>query len=384
MPSRFGQKRPLAIVALVAIATLLAGLIAELFLRWFVRPPEPLGRLSYAMANGEPIAGLEEGVARGFIIPVPGELPRFRYAFAPDTSFFLCYTDAQRLRRDWFDPQGRVPVRFNHFGLRERPEIVPTKPAGQRRIVCIGDSFTFGWGIPEELGWVRLLEDELRRGGTDLRTVNCGAAGTVCIDEYVVGLQQRFHVFGPDMVILTICLNDLIPSSGLNFPVAPPSSGSRLIDLARGAFGRDPLDLDPSRDWVQELLDLPIDEANKSGLADDHQKPAQAMWSTGVPQRYLRECKAWCEARKVPFLVVLWPFLQGLGKGRHYPFQKLHDLVAADCRAADIPFADVTPALRDTPHEDLWVTPADPHANPLAQRLALPTILALVQQHRAW
>ncbi|MEZ6036855.1 MAG: hypothetical protein R3F29_05210 [Planctomycetota bacterium] len=37
-----------------------------------------------------------------------------------------------------------------------------------------------------------MLEDDLRKDGADVRTVNCGAAGAVCIDEYVVGLEQRF------------------------------------------------------------------------------------------------------------------------------------------------------------------------------------------------
>jgi hypothetical protein len=286
------------------------------------------------------------------------------------------------------DAQGRVPVRINAAGLRERDEITAAKPPGQRRILCVGDSFTFGWGVPEELGWVRRLEDELRAGGRDVRTVNCGAAGTVCVDEYVVALQHRFARFGPDAVVLTICLNDLIPSSGLNVidPVRP--SGSRLVDLVRGAFGRRPLDLDRSRDWVGELLALPREQALASGYAtappggDD--KPFDAMWSQGVPQRALREAKTWCDERRVPLLVVLWPFLQGLGPGRHYPFAKLHQLVAADCAAASIPFLDVLPSLRETRDEELWVTPADQHANPRAHALALPAITAFVRAHARW
>ena len=75
----------------------------------------------------------------------------------------------------------------------------------------------------------------------------------------------------------------------------------------------------------------------------------------------MREAKAWCDARKIPFMVILWPFLQGLGNGRFYPFQKIHDLVASDCAEAGIPFLDVLSQLKQTNAEDLWVTPADPH-----------------------
>jgi hypothetical protein len=108
------------------------------------------------------------------------------------------------------------------------------------------------------------------------------------------------------------------------------------------------------------------------------------MWSQGVPQKSMREAKAWCDARKVPLLVVLWPFLQGLGPGSWYPFTKLHELVAADCQQAGIPFLDVLPSLQATPSEDLWVTPADPHPNPLAQRLVLPALARFVRAETGW
>lgn len=376
-----------ALLLLVLAAGAMAGVAAEGVLRVAVGPPTPLGRLGYATKDGQPITP-EQGVQRGLIVPVPPPVTvyasdRPRMMFAPSQDFFLCYTDNDRLRRSWMDAQGRVGVHINAFGLRERDDLQPAKPAGQQRIVCIGDSFTFGWGIPDELGWVRLLENELRQGGRDVRTVNCGASGTVCIDEYVTGLQQRFHVFQPDAVILTICLNDLFPNSGLSVQDPVPTTGSRLIDLARAVFGRSALDLDPRRDWVQELLELPRDQAEESGMAGAN-SPYDAMWSQGTPQKALRGAHQWCSERKIPFLVVLWPFLQGLGPGRHYPFQKMHDLVAADCKAAGIPFLDVLPALRSTDQEQLWVTPDDPHANPLAQTLALPAITAFVRQQTGW
>jgi len=91
--------------------------------------------------------------------------------------------------------------------------------------------------------------------------------------------------------------------------------------------------------------------------------------------------KAWADERKLPFLIILWPFLQGLGPARTYPFQRLHDLVAADCKQAGIPFLDLRPTLQSTPQEELWVTPADMHANPTAQRLAAPVIVRFVRDH---
>jgi lysophospholipase L1-like esterase len=380
MPPRPTRRvHPLAIVAMLSGSLAVALGLAELIVR-LLPAPRALGDVLYADAAGKPITPME-ALERGLIVAVTPPGPRPRTMFAPGT-FYLCYADQDRLQRDWLDANGRIAVRINSFGLHER-ELPKQKPAGQRRIVCVGDSFTFGWGIPEEAGWVRLLENDLRRDQGDVLTINCGAAGTVCIDEYVAGLTTRFHEFGPDVVILTICLNDLIPNNGVLLFGPAPDTGSALLDRILMACGRTPLQLDPALDWVDYMLRMDRATAEGANLANEH-KPFEAMWSQGVPQRSLREAKAFCEARKIPFLVTLWPFLQGLGPGRHYPFQKLHDLVAEDCKAAGIPFLDVTPALQSTPAEELWVTPVDAHANPKAQQLALPRIAAFVREHLSW
>lgn len=383
MADRPPRRRRRLAAAAVAMATTLAALAAAEFVLRLLPPSRPLGELSYELPDRTPI-DFETAVGEGRIVPVPWEAPRPRFMIAPNQRYFLRYTDQDVLRRDWLDAMGRVAVENNRFGLRDRADLDERKPAGQRRLLCLGDSFTFGWGIPAEQNWVRLLEDELRRDGADVRTINCGAAGTVCVDEYWYGLKNRFHAFEPDAVVVTLCLNDLIPSSGLNLGMPIRPSGIRLLDLLRGAVRRAPLDLDPAFDWVGYLLALPAAEGTAAGLYDPSNKPFEAMWSQGVPQKSLRETKAWCDARKVPLMVVLWPFLQGLGPGRFYPFAKLHALVAADCQQAGIPFLDVLPSLQATAAEDLWVTPADPHPNPLAQRLALPAITAFVRGQTGW
>ncbi|MCB9884413.1 MAG: SGNH/GDSL hydrolase family protein [Planctomycetes bacterium] len=377
------KKRSRLLFGLVgaAIAVIAGLLLVELGLRLLWKPPQPLGRLSYATADGEPVADVVAAAARGYVVPVAADQrPRERYMFAPGKSFYLCYSDNDQLHNDWFDDRGRVLVRIDDLGLRERPEVVGAKPPGQQRIVCIGDSFTFGWGVPEELCWVRLLEDDLRAAQRDVRTVNCGAAGALCVDEYEWGLRHRFGKLQPDAVIVTICLNDLIPSSGLFIQGPTPRTGLLTLDLLLRAVGRSPLDLDPKIDWVQLLLDLPEKAGTDSGLYGSD-KPYGAMWSQGTPQRSLIAMKAWCDERNVPLMIVLWPFLQGLGPGADYPFARLHQMVGKFCSDNGLPFLDVLPALAGHIPEELWVTPADMHANPTAQRLATTLIAPFVAAH---
>lgn len=385
MASKARKPRPMVLLLAAGIATLVALGLAEVAVRLLASEPRVLGAIAFQKEDGTPVANLGEAVQKKLVMQVPGKKPRRRFMFKPGTSFYITYTDNDVLKRDWLDDQGRVLNRINSGGVREREELAGKKPEGQRRIVCIGDSFTFGWGIPEEQNWVRLLEDELRVGGQDIRTVNCGASGTVVIDEYVNALEQRFHRFEPDAVILTICLNDLVGSDGLMVFGPPVDTGSALLNLTLGAMGRGPLNLSSDRDWVADLLAMP--EVYPDGTPNPRfgpDKPFAAMWPQGTPQKALRQAKAWCDERRIPFMVVIWPFLQGLGEGRYYPFQKLHDLVASDLKDAGIPLLDVTEQLRGTNHEDLWVTPADTHPNPKAQQLVLPVITEFVRAQTGW
>jgi hypothetical protein len=97
----------------------------------------------------------------------------------------------------------RVRVRVNSRGLRDREHLLP-KPAGTRRVVCLGDSFMWGYGVEEEEMLSRALEREAR----GIETVNLGANGYSTVQELV-----RFETEGvrhdPDAVLLLVCWNDL-------------------------------------------------------------------------------------------------------------------------------------------------------------------------------
>jgi lysophospholipase L1-like esterase len=346
------------------------------------RPAGSLGRYHYETSDGEVMdpndpATWVKPLEHGFLVPVPWPSPRDRMMVAPGQTFYLCYADQAVLHRDWFDAQGRVRVQLNQYGMRDR-DLPEAKPAGERRVLCLGDSITMAWGVPVERGWPRLLEAQLQQRDPSVHTVNAGGAGTVCVDEYWWGLKNRFGRFDPDVVVVAMSCGDLIPNHGLAVLAPPAANGHQLQNLLGGSATRDALDLDPTVDWVQKLLDMPRDEGLANGLYG-YDKPFESMWSQGVPQAALREMRDWCAARKIGFVVALWPFLQGLGEGRHYPFEHLHELVAAQCATDRIPFVDLLPPLRSTLAEELWVTPADMHPNPRAHALAVPPIRAAVE-----
>jgi lysophospholipase L1-like esterase len=97
----------------------------------------------------------------------------------------------------------RVRVRCNSRGLRD-DEHALGKVEGVRRIVCIGDSTTWGYGVENEEMFSSVLEQALP--GTE--TINLGANGYSTVQE-LVRLETEGVLYHPDWTVLLFCWNDL-------------------------------------------------------------------------------------------------------------------------------------------------------------------------------
>lgn len=72
-----------------------------------------------------------------------------------------------------------MPVAINSDGLRGR-EINTPKPPHTFRILAVGDSVTFGYGVREEDTYVKVLERRLNEGesgGREFEVLNGGTLG---------------------------------------------------------------------------------------------------------------------------------------------------------------------------------------------------------------
>lgn len=89
------------------------------------------------------------------------------------------------------------------------PEIPYQKPAGTFRVVALGDSSTFGWGVGAEENYPRLLESELERRNprATIEVVNLGVCGYSSLQGRIL-LQREALRYHPDVMTLSYGSND--------------------------------------------------------------------------------------------------------------------------------------------------------------------------------
>lgn len=87
----------------------------------------------------------------------------------------------------------------NAYGLRD-VEFPRERPAGQTRIVCLGDSTTYGSGVGLEKTYPKQLQDLLSKDG-DFFVVNAGGEGT-SLAKAARFLDRDGYAFDPKVVIV--------------------------------------------------------------------------------------------------------------------------------------------------------------------------------------
>jgi len=234
-----------------------------------------------------------------------------------------------------------IPVAINREGWRDIERTLAKKP-GVVRIMMLGDSLTFGWGVAPDEVVSRRLEQRLNsRGDGEYEVLNTGIgnANTAMETAYFI---HKGALYKPDIVVLNYFINDaeVTPKRKNNFFVenfyATVFLGGRYDILARRFFGRS--------DWQHYYRDL--------------YAPDQPGWLAA--KRAIAELSAYCTTHHIKLVIIHYPELHQLAP---YPFQDITDQVAAQARRLNIPFLDLLPFVRNEDPKSLWVTATDAHPN---------------------
>lgn len=104
-------------------------------------------------------------------------------------------------------PNSNVSISINSKGLRDG-EHNYEKQEGKFRILALGDSVTFGSGVPHEYIYHSVIEKNLIEKGYDVEVLNAGVGGYEFSQQKTYYLEEGYK-YNPDIVIFGVVLNDL-------------------------------------------------------------------------------------------------------------------------------------------------------------------------------
>ncbi|MBF0310720.1 MAG: SGNH/GDSL hydrolase family protein [Magnetococcales bacterium] len=224
-------------------------------------------------------------------------------------------------------------------------------PPGERRILMLGDSLTFGWGVAEELTTSTLLEnllnDDPKRGANRFQVINTGVGNYNTAMEVAYFLHEGYR-YKPELVVLNHFINDAEPTPRRRQSVlldhfqAAVFLAGRFDLLKRNYFG--------GGNWASYYRDLYRPDA--PGL----KQAEESLLRLGER----------CRQLAIPLMIVHSPELHEL---QPYRFPEARQWLASQAGALGATFVDLLPAVEKEKAESLWVTPGDAHPNGRANRL---------------
>jgi hypothetical protein len=131
-----------------------------------------------------------------------------------------------------------VDVRINSLGMRDSE--VADKAPGEYRVLFLGDSVTFGWGVADEYTFVRRLGPMLGEWmSRPVRTLN-SAVGSYNTDNQWGFLKRYGKTLDPDLVLLMYFTNDIEPTPSRPFDPKAMSQleGKSPPQISRWVLGR--------------------------------------------------------------------------------------------------------------------------------------------------
>jgi len=194
-------------------------------------------------------------------------------------------------------PVAAYPYNAQH--VRATIDLSLPKPAGQKRVLALGDSHTDG---PPDGAWPEALEDALKQDGTDWRVINAGVVGYTSW-QGVRRLDETL-AFEPDVVVVCFGWNDAATST------APPDSSYRVPSGASVALGR--IALRYKLILVARSIPARLGSGQSSG---------QAVARVSIPefQENLEAMRARASERGIPFILMTRPVNASAWPNRQAP-----------------------------------------------------------------
>lgn len=269
-----------------------------------------------------------------------------------------------------------VPVKINSFGFRD-VEHPKTNHNRTIRILGLGDSFTFGWGVPLEKTYLKQLEKNVQQAtGRPAESINTGVPGWG-LNQYYICLKEFGLQFNPDIVVVGYWPDDL---SGPPVDKLEPVPNSQWQTDGQIKMRGGPLQHSRVFNFFTYLADQIKYQNRSKRLAHLHDDQARrAEWSKS-PHFLVTDPGENITTQRSEFLKAHLSRINVLAAGNgaslivlfipdysqlfHPEFQHINRVLDATARELGIPLLDMTPIYEATERSHpnyFW--PLDGHTN---------------------
>lgn len=256
-------------------------------------------------------------------------------------------------------------VERNNWNCRDRKRYDGGIPSGTKRLAIVGDSFAFGHGIKnikDRFG--DLIAERLKKESKDRWEVYNLAEPGAGTDWEVKRLDElgRKENFRADVVLLAYCLNDLEDLVPGTYEIV----GSIINDPPKNFFCQQ--FYLPNFLYYRTNHFLRPEVRGYFGWLKDGYKGE--IWEK--QKKRLDQIKKWCDERNAKLVVVVFPFMTGLGP--EYGFEDAHRALREYFNQSKVSAIDLLPIYRKASPGSLVVNSFDAHPNELANRIAAESI----------
>jgi hypothetical protein len=270
--------------------------------------------------------------------------------------------DGNTRRPDFFVSSGR---RY----LIRTMTIPKAKPESTRRVLFLGDSFTYGLGLKNEKeAFPSLIRQRFESlppipAVKTLDVFNGGLPSSLTKDWVELSLQLLDR-FRPDLVLIVFFLRDGTRTNSIpNFfgkirdeivkrnAASPAYQHSYLF-----RYFRDNLD----RHRVANDYTLKFTSSYFGSTSETEE------WN--LAQENILRIRDMARERSISVGFVIFPILVELNES--YPFKRICDLLADFAKQNEMPVHSLLPAFLGKSGPDLWISPLDQHPNVAAHKIA--------------
>lgn len=268
-----------------------------------------------------------------------------------------------------------LPIKTNSEGFRDDGEHSWIKPPGVVRILGLGDSFTFGWGVSLEESFLKKLEDHLQQlTGLNIETINSGIPGWD-LNHYHAYYREVGVRYSADIVLLSYFFNDApdilqetLPADDRYQKGGKHTGGvfrfSYLFNFIKSLAHN--IRRENRYKQFDHLVEL---EARRTKMVIPNNDmvfdpgPDQTQASTHIIKTLLQNIKSLAREHGGQLIMMYIPDVAQLG----YPeWQHINRVLASLTAELNIPFLDMTPIFESAPDPmAYYLWPQDAHSNAL-------------------